>query len=116
MIGEMVEVHLLNGKRFLGKIQNKDNHGIILFCVSVRGLESVPPGEGAFEELREMVQTVFFPWQQIEYIDIGGDPIGFETIYASWFKEISLSYFFEKTTFSEFYNQLGGDGKSNSGE
>ncbi|MEW6235118.1 MAG: hypothetical protein AB1656_07000 [Candidatus Omnitrophota bacterium] len=109
MIGEMVEVHLLNGKRFLGKITVKDEQGLILYCVSVKGLESVPPGAGALEELREMAQTVFFPWTQIEYVDIGGEPIGFDEIYSSWFQGQPVSNFFEKTAFSAFKK---GNGKS----
>ncbi|MBI1387343.1 MAG: hypothetical protein GC154_02715 [bacterium] len=100
MIGEMVEVHLLNGKRFLGKVTVKDEHGLILYTIPVKALESVAPGEGAIEEMREMLHTVFFPWQQIEYVDIGGEPLGFDDLYSSWFKTISISEFFEKSAVS----------------
>lgn len=96
MIGDMVEVHLLNGKRFLGKINVKDEQGLILYCIPVKALESVPPGEGAKDEMREMMHTVFFPWQQIEYVDIGGEPQGFDSLYYSWFKGESIAKFFEK--------------------
>lgn len=106
----MVEIHLLNGKRFLGKVTLKDDHGLIMYCLSVKGLESVPPGTGALEELREMLQTVFFPWEQIEYVDIGGEPIGFETLYASWFQEQSITDFFEKSAIS--VNQKGRENKN----
>ncbi len=100
MIGEMVEVHLLNGKRFLGKIKVKDKEGLILYCIPVKALESVPPGKGAIEQIREMIHTVFFPYQQIEYVDIGGEPMGFDAIYASWFQGQPVSNYFEKNTFS----------------
>jgi hypothetical protein len=96
MIGKMVELHLLNGKRFLGKVASKDNEGLILYCVPVKALESVPPGSGAIEQIREMLHTVFFPWLQIEYIDIGGEPLGFDSLYYSWFHEMSLDEFFTK--------------------
>ncbi len=100
MIGKMVELHLLNGKRFLGKVTVKDEHGLILYCVPVKALESVPPGVGAVEEMQEMLHTVFFPWQQVEYVDIGGEPIGFDELYAPWFKDISIADFFERPTHS----------------
>lgn len=96
MIGKMVEVHLLNGKRFLGKVMLKDAEGLTLYGIPVKALESVAPGSGAVEQMREMLHTVFFAWQQVEYIDIGGEPIGFDSLYASWFKEISLDRFFQK--------------------
>lgn len=101
MIGKMVELHLLNGKRFLGKITVKDEHGLILYCLPVKGLESVPPGTEAEEQLREMLHTLFFPWAQIEYVDIGGEPIGFDALYSSWFHEHSITQFFEKSTVSQ---------------
>ena len=104
MIGKMVEIHLLNGKRFLGKVTVKDNQGLILFCIPVKALESVPPGKQAHEQLREMLHTVFFPWQQIEYVDIGGEPIGFDSLYASWFQGQPVADFFEKPTESETLN------------
>ena len=112
MIGEMVEVHLVNGKRFLGKITQKDEQGLILYCISAKGIEGVPPGEGALAELREMTQTVFFPWIQIEYVDIGGEPVGFDAIYGSWFKETSIDQFFEKNTTSVFEQGNGKIGKN----
>ncbi|MBD3268314.1 hypothetical protein GF373_16735 [bacterium] len=98
MIGKMVELHLLNGKRFLGRVASKDSEGIILYCVPVKALESVPPGAGAFEQIREMLHTVFFPWNQVEYVDIGGEPMGFEHLYYSWFCDIKLEKFFTKIT------------------
>lgn len=98
MIGKMVEVHLLNGKRFLGKITVKDNHGLILYCIPVKALETVPPGNSAYEQMREMLHTVFFPWQQIEYVDIGGEPIGFDSLYSSWFHGKPVADFFTKPT------------------
>lgn len=97
IVGEMVEVHLLNGKRFLGKITNKDAEGIILYCVPVKALESVTPGSNAQDELREMLHTLFFAWQQIEYVDIGGEPVGFASIYSSWFHGTPIAEFFEKS-------------------
>lgn len=96
MIGMMVEIHLLNGKRFLGKVTQKDDQGVIAYCIPVKALESVPPGESAKDEMREMLHTVFFPWQQIEYIDIGGEPQGFDSLYYSWFKGEPIGEFFEK--------------------
>ncbi|MDP8244021.1 MAG: hypothetical protein P9L94_08080 [Candidatus Hinthialibacter antarcticus] len=102
MVGELVELHLLNGKRFLGKITVKDDQGVILYCVPVKAMESVPPGVGALDEMREMLHTVFFPWIQVEYVDIGGEPIGFDELYAPWFKDISIAEFFERSTHATF--------------
>lgn len=101
MIGEMVELHLLNGKRFLGKVTQKDDQGVILYCISVKALESVPPGEGAHTEMREMLRLIFFPWDQIEYIDIGGEPLGYDYLYASWFHGRPVSDFFERSILSD---------------
>ncbi|MGC9327086.1 MAG: hypothetical protein ACP5I1_05605 [Candidatus Hinthialibacter sp.] len=101
MINQLVEIHLLNGKRFFGKVMHKDSEGVILYGVPVKGLESITPGSKALEELREMLHTVFFAWQQVEYIDIGGEPVGFESLYSSWFKDQSLGDFFEKPYISE---------------
>ncbi len=97
----MVEIHLLCGKRYLGKVTVKDRDGLILYCIPVKALESVPPGSGADEQLREMLHTVFFPWQQIEYVDIGGEPVGFDSIYSSWFHGRPMSNFFEKHVLTE---------------
>lgn len=102
LLGKMVEVHHINGKRFLGKVTVKDEQGIILYCLPVKALESVPPGSGAIAELREMLHTLFFPWQQIEYLDIGGEPIGFDALYSSWFQEQTILSFFEKPTRDTF--------------
>ena len=107
MIGEMVEIHLLNGKRFLGKVTVKDRDGLILYCIPVKALECVPPGQGAIEQIREMIHTVFFPWQQIEYVDIGGEPIGYDAIYSSWFQGSPVANFFEKTVFSSMEKDNG---------
>jgi len=101
MIGKMVEIHLLNGKRFLGKVTVKDNQGLVLYCIPVKALETVSPGREAYEQMREMLHTVFFPWQQIEYVDIGGEPIGFDSLYSSWFQGQPVSDFFVKPTESE---------------
>lgn len=104
MVGELVELHLLNGKRFLGKVTVKDDQGVTLYCVPVKALESVPPGAGALDEMREMLHTVFFPWIQVEYVDIGGEPIGFDGVYSPWFKEISVAKFFERSSQPVFRN------------
>ncbi len=96
MIGSMVELHHMNGKRFLGKVAVKDDQGLILYCLPVKALESVPPSSGAKAQLKEMLHTLFFPWQQIEYVDIGGEPQGFDSIYYSWFHGEPISEFFEK--------------------
>ncbi len=96
MIGKIVEIHLLNGKCYLGKVTHKDREGIFLYCIPVKALESVPPGSGALEQMSEMLHTLFFAWQQVEYVDIGGEPIGFDSLYASWFHDKSLDDFFEK--------------------
>lgn len=101
MIGEMVEVHLLNGKRFLGKVTAKDDQGLFIYCISVKALESVPPGEGAIGQMREMLRTIFFPWHQIEYVDIGGEPMGYDHIYSSWFQGRKVAAFFEQTAHSD---------------
>lgn len=98
MIGQMVEVHLLNGKRFLGKITVKDEQGVVLYCVPVKALEDVPTGGDALSEISEMLHTVFFPWAQVEYIDIGGEPIGFGALYGPWFRDTKLDEFFDRST------------------
>lgn len=110
LIDKLVELHLLNGKRFLGKVTYKDADGVILYCIPVKALESVPPGSGAKDEMREMLHTAFFPWDQVEYIDIGGEPIGFDSLYYSWFQGQPLSNFFEKPYVNE---RDKGDGELN---
>ncbi|HOJ60091.1 MAG TPA: hypothetical protein PK878_07360 [bacterium] len=99
--GKLVEVHLLNGKRFLGKITSKDGEGLVMYCIPVKALETVPPGSGALDEMREMLHTVFFPWQQVEYVDIGGEPIGFDSLYSSWFRGQPVANFFERPFVSD---------------
>lgn len=96
LVNELVEVHLLNGKRFLGKVTMKDAEGMVMYCVPVKALEGVSPGSSALDELREMLHTVFFPWQQVEYVDIGGEPVGFDSLYWSWFRGEPVAGFFEK--------------------
>ena len=98
MIGKMVELHLLCGKRFLGKVSSKDTEGIILYCIPVKALESVAPGAAAFGEIREMLHTIFFPWSQVQYIDIGGEPMGFDHLYGSWFNGVKIEDFFDRIT------------------
>lgn len=100
MIGEMVELHLLNGKRFLGKVTLQDPMGVTLYCIPIKALESVPTGKDAIPLMREMMHTVFFPWQQVEYIDIGGEPMGYDSLYSSWFQGKSVAQFFEKSALS----------------
>ena len=90
----MVEIHLLNGKRFLGKVLGQERDGLVVFCIPLRALETMPPSGDVREELKEMQQTLFFPWTGIEYVDIGGDPIGFNTLYAGWFGGANVERFF----------------------
>ena len=101
LVGEMVEVHLIGGKRFLGKVTVQNDQGVILYCIPVKALESVAPGTGALEQVREMLHTVFFPWQQVEYVDIGGEPMGFDYLYSSWFHDQRVADFFVKSFLSE---------------
>ncbi|MFH1742298.1 MAG: hypothetical protein ABIH23_25110 [bacterium] len=94
LIGHVVEIHLLNGKRFLGKVLGQERDGLILSCIPLRVLETMPPSGDVRNELREMRQTLFFPWTGVEYIDIGGHPIGFNILYAGWFGGANVDGFF----------------------
>lgn len=91
----MVEVHLLNGKRFLGKVKARDEHGVTLYCIPIRVLETMPEGGRIQDQLRDILHTLFFPWGNVEYIDIGGEPVGFNTLFGPWFDYEPLEQFFE---------------------
>ncbi len=94
LVDQMVEIHLLNGKRFLGKVLSQERDGLVATCIPLKALETMPPGGDMTRELKEMRQTLFFPWTGVEYIDIGGHPIGFNTLYAGWFKGTRVEHFF----------------------
>ena len=94
----MVEVHLLNGKRFLGKVRGSDSSGIYLYCIPLRVLDTLPEGSDIRDQLKQMLHTLFFPFVNIEYIDIGGEPVGFDTLFAGWFGGQPLADFFDYTS------------------
>ncbi len=95
LIGKVVEIHLLNGKRFLGKVRRKDPEGVTLTCIPLQVLETLPEGGELQDELRSMVSTLFFPFVNVEYLDIGGEPVGFDTLFASWFQGQSAEELFD---------------------
>ena len=95
LVGKVVEIHLLNGKRFLGKVRRKDSDGVTLSCVSLDVLETLAQGEDVREQLRSMVSTLFFPFVNVEYLDIGGEPVGFDTLFASWLQGQPVEDVFE---------------------
>jgi hypothetical protein len=94
LVDQMVEIHLVNGKRFLGKVLGQERDGLLVHCIPLKALETTPPSGDVRDELREMRQTLFFPWTGVEYIDVGGQPIGFNTLYAGWFRGMNVEHFF----------------------
>lgn len=97
LVGKMVEVHLLNGSRYLGKVKEIDSYGVTVFCVPLTMLEGMIESRSILEDLRSMRHTLFFPHTNIEYIDIGGEPLGFDHLFHSWFGNEPLDEFFEHT-------------------
>jgi len=95
MVGRIVEVHLLNGNRFLGKVKEVDDYGVTAFCVPLAMLEGMLEPRRIVDDLREMRHTVFFPHANIEYIDIGGEPLGFDHLFRTWFGGESVDKFFD---------------------
>ena len=94
LLGKIVEIHLLNGKRFVGKVRRKDPEGITLTCLPIQVLETLPEGTVALEQLKGMIATLFFPFVNVEYLDIGGEPVGFDTLFAIWLQGQSLENLF----------------------
>ncbi len=97
LVGKMVEVHLLNSKRFLGKVRSRDRDGITLFCIPLSLIDTLPAGASIREQLPEILHTLFFPYVNIEYIDIGGEPVGFDTLFYHAFQGEKLDLLFEYT-------------------
>ena len=97
LVGKMVEVHLLNSKRFLGKVRCRDHDGITLFCIPLSLIDTLPAGASIREQLPEILHTLFFPYVNIEYIDIGGEPVGFDTLFHNAFQGEKLDQLFEYT-------------------
>ena len=95
LVGKMVEVHLLNGKRFLGKVKRVDPIGITVYCIPLKVLETMPEGANVREQLRSILATLFFPFVNIEYIDVGGEPVGFDALFATWFGGENVASFFD---------------------
>ena len=94
LVGLVVEIHLLHGKRFLGKVLGQERDGLVVYCIPLKALETMPPSGDVRNDLKEMQQTLFFPWTGVEYIDIGGQPIGFDALYAGWFGGANVEHFF----------------------
>jgi hypothetical protein len=95
LVGKMVEVHLLNDKRFLGKVRGRDRDGITLYCISLAMIDTLPQGSNLQSQLVDVLHTLFFPYVNIEYIDIGGEPVGFDTLFSQAFGGASLEELFE---------------------
>jgi hypothetical protein len=98
LIGKIVEIHLLNGKRFLGKVRRKDPEGVTLTCLPIQSLETVHEGMDVSVELKSMVSTLFFPFVNVEYLDIGGEPVGFDTLFATSLQGMSVEDLFDRLT------------------
>ena len=91
----MVEIHLLNDKRFLGKVRSRDRDGITLYCIPLSMIDTLPQGSSVKNQLEEILSTLFFPYVNIEYVDIGGEPVGFDSLFAQAFDGESLETLFE---------------------
>ncbi len=95
LVGKMVEIHLLNSKRFLGKVRCRDHDGITLYCIPLSLIDTLPAGASIREQLPEILHTLFFPYVNIEYIDIGGEPVGFDALFYHAFQGEKLEVLFE---------------------
>jgi hypothetical protein len=95
LIGKMVEVHLLSSKRFLGKVRSRDRDGVTLYCIPLSLIDTLPMGASIREQLPEILHTLFFPYVNIEYIDIGGEPVGFDALFHHAFQGEKLDELFE---------------------
>ncbi len=95
LAGRVVEIHLLNGKRFLGKVRRTDAEGIVLSCLPMQVMETLSEGVSLREQMGSMVSTLFFPWVNVEYVDVGGEPIGFDTLFASWLQGAPIEDLFD---------------------
>ena len=94
LVGRMVEIHLLNDKRFLGKVRSRDRDGMTVYCIPVSLIDTLPAGANIQGELQEVLHTLFFPYANIEYVDIGGEPVGFDNLFAQAFGGESLEELF----------------------
>lgn len=95
LIGKMVEIHLLNDKRFLGKVRSRDRDGVTLYCIPLSLIDTLPAGASIRDQLQEILHTLFFPYVNIEYIDIGGEPVGFDSLFRHAFEGEKLEDLFE---------------------
>jgi hypothetical protein len=96
--GKIVEIHLLNGKRFLGIVRRQDSDGLTLTCIPVQVMETMPEGIEVRSHLKSIISTLFFPFVNVEYVDIGGEPVGFDTLFATWLQGQSLEALFESAS------------------
>lgn len=96
MLGKLVEVHLLNGKRFLGRVTTREPDGITLYCIPLDALDTIPHGSDVRQQLKTMLHTLFFPYTNVEYVDIGGEPLGFDHLFVGWFGSESIESFFAR--------------------
>lgn len=96
LLGKMVEIHLLNGNRFLGEITERDHDGVIVRCLPMRVMDTAPEGEDLADQMTQMLHTLFFPYVNIEYMDIGGEPLGFDVLFANFFGGRKLTELFER--------------------
>ncbi len=94
LVGNIVEVHITSGKRFFGRVRRQSRDGVLVYGVPVRVFDAAPTSVDMRDDLRRMLSTVFVPFVGIEYIDIGGEPIGFDRLYGPWFGGEALEIFF----------------------
>jgi hypothetical protein len=95
LLGKMVEVHLLNDKRFLGKVRHCDSSGITVYCIPLSIIDTLPSASNIRAEMPDILHTLFFPYVNVEYIDIGGEPVGFDTLFREAFGGESLAIIFD---------------------
>ncbi len=98
LVGKVVELHLLSGKRFLGLVVDKDSDGLTLRCLPLKVLETAPAGGDIVGQLHSITGTKFFPYINVEYVDVGGEPVGFDTLFAPWFGGVPVVEFFRGET------------------
>lgn len=102
LLGKLVEVHLLNGNRFLGRVKEVDDYGVTVFCIPLAMLESAVETRNILDDLRIMRHTLFFPHTNVEYIDIGGEPLGFDHLFRTWFGNEPLEDFFKSDVVPDY--------------
>jgi len=97
MIGAVVEVFLCNGRSFLGLTVEKDLSGITVRGADTRYIEEqVVFARGRGLSVREtlMLQTAFFPYARIDYVNVHTPLTSLEEAYGQWFAPDGVVGFF----------------------